>query len=363
MSDIGNIGGPDRTGQGGGSGNYYIPMRARQQIKTEAQKLKVGEIVLGTIVEIVSNEIAKVKLPMGTFSAVLHNRLRPGDTLFLYVAEIEPQLVLKVHSVSTTQAGRLRASPEIARILDLPDKQVIIDIIEFLSKKKSTILRSEIINFSSLLEKLNFNEKQHSKDAFFNSIFTFVVTLNKEIDLVVKFYDVFLPLNELFQKLSDTIYKFDLFKTYYIRSKTNEIQDNQIFLEIARKFDEYNKFAQSNSLPTFLLFFAKNTNENLMFRVEIFTEIPAIGIQPNISPTIEHFATYFTEILDAYLKLSNAFQTICNEKEKIINNLDRFLIKSNSVITHFSIFSDKNGSQILKDGLLRALPRNFTVVI
>jgi len=363
MSDISNIGGPDRTGQGGGSGNYYVPMRARQQIKTEAQKLKVGEIVLGTVMEIVSNEIAKVKLPMGTFTAVLHKRLCPGDTLFLLVAEIEPQLVLKVHSVSTTQAGRLRASPEIARILDLPEKQLIIDIIEYLSKKKSTILRSEIINFSSILDKLNFNEKNHSKEAFFNSIFTFTITLNKDIDLVVKFYDVFLPLNEMFQKLSDALYKFELFKAYHIQSNTPEIQANPIFLEIIRKTEEYNKFAQSNSLPIFLIFLAKNSYENMMFRIEIFTEMPAIGIKPNISPIIESFTNNFCNTIDQFLKLNNAYQIICSEKEKIIDTLDRLLIKSNSAITHFSVFSDKNGIQILKEGLLRALPRNFTVVI
>lgn len=363
MNDISNIGGPDRTGQGGGSGNYYVPMRTRQQIKTETQKLKVGEIVLGTIIEILDKDVARVKLPMGVFSAVLHNRLKSGDTLFLYVAEIEPQLVLRVHSVSTTVAGNLRGSPEIIRILDLPEKPIVNDIINFLLPKKSTILRSEVLNFLNYLEQLEFNENIHSKTAYFQSIFTFLILLNKDISLVKRFCDVFLPLEELFKFLLPSINKFELFKLYPLKTETIELADNQKIIELLTKFKEFITFASANSQPVALLYFAKTSIENIIFRIELFVDAPSFGLKPNYLPIIESFNLNFEQQLLPFLMDNLPFQKILSNKNNLIESLEKQLLKNNCVISHFSIYSDKNGNVTLKDGILRALPRNFTVVI
>ncbi|GEM_PF-3355527 len=363
MNDIGNIGGPDRTGQGGGSGNYYVPMRSRQQLKTETQKLKVGEVVLGTVLEIIDKEIAKVKLPMGTFTALLHSKLRTGDILFFYVAEVEPQLVLLVHSVSTSSSGKLRPHTEIARVLNLPENQRILEIIEFLSVKKTTILRTEVLNFSNILDNLNFNENIHSKSAYYNAIFTISITLGKDIDLIRRFVDVFLPLKELYNKLAQNVENFGLQKVYFLKTELPELSHSDDFLQILSKISEYNIFANTNSQPIVLLFFARKPNENIMMRVEVFADSPAIGIKPNLLQIINSFSDYFSLVVEEYLRKDNFFQSIVNEKDNIIEKLDKFLLKSSCLVSHFSIFSDRFGENLLKEGVLRALPRNFTVVI
>ncbi|MEJ5244600.1 MAG: hypothetical protein WHV28_02700 [Bacteroidota bacterium] len=363
MNDIGNIGGPDRTGQGGGSGNYYVPMRSRQQLKTETQKLKVGEVVLGTVLEIIDKEIAKVKLPMGTFSASLHSKLRAGDVLFFYVAEVEPQLVLLVHSVSTSFSGKLRLSSEVARVLNLPENQRILDIIDFLLVKKTTILRTEVLNFSNILDNLNFNDNIHSKSAYFNAIFTVVISLGKDVELAGRFVDVFLPLQELYNKLSQSSNKFDLQKLYLLKIDLPELSNSNEFLQILSKLSEYNIFATANSQPVVLLFFARKPDENIIIRIEIFADSPSIGIKPNLLQIINSFSDYCSLLINEYFVKDTFFQSITNEKDSIIEKLDKFLLKSNCLVSHFSIFSDKFGEYLLKEGVLRALPRNFTVVI
>ncbi|HOQ48438.1 MAG TPA: hypothetical protein PLV01_01265 [Candidatus Kapabacteria bacterium] len=363
MNDIGNIGGPDRTGQGGGSGNYYVPMRSRQQLKTETQKLKVGEVVLGTVLEMVDKEIAKVKLPMGTFTASLHGKLRPGDVLFFYVAEVEPQLILLVHSVSTSFSGKPRPVAEIARVLNLPDNQRILEIIDFLSVKKSTILRTEVLNFSNILDNLNFNENIHSKTAYFSAIFTVFITLGKDVDLARRFVDVFLPSKDIYNKLSQSFDKFGLQKLYLLKTDLSEISNSDDLLQILSKISEYNIFANANSQPIVLLFLARKPNENVIIRVEIFADTPAIGIKPNLLQIVSSFSDYFSLLIEEYLKKDNLAQSIIDEKDSIIEKLDKYLLKSSCLVSHFSLFSDKSGEYLLKEGVLRALPRNFTVVI
>jgi hypothetical protein len=124
--------------------------------KPFGNKLRIGEIVHGVILSIPSEGEAVVRLPIGTLTASLHGKLKPGDSLFFKVQEIQPSLVLRVHSVNAKVNGKFLDSREIVRMLDLPDSSFYQEIISFLKNHKTTISRSDALllhqSYSNLSE-------------------------------------------------------------------------------------------------------------------------------------------------------------------------------------------------------------------
>jgi hypothetical protein len=150
-------------------GQYYqIPLKR----KPELRKFKAGEIVLGSIVNVISLNEVTVQLPSGTYTAEIKGRLRKGDTLFFKVQEIEPALTLKIHAVSIRSGSSELPISEIIRILDIPDSEFHKGIIELEKKFKSIIYRDEILVMENFLLSLNENVfRQKSKREIINSLF------------------------------------------------------------------------------------------------------------------------------------------------------------------------------------------------
>ncbi len=122
--------------------HYYSAAPKRAQSPT---KLRAGEVVLGTILEVPASMQAIVRLPSGTFKAALHGRLKKGDTLFFKVQETKPSLILKVFAVSVRIGGVEQSVADMMRMLDLPALPFYVELISYLKKSRSTINRDEIL--------------------------------------------------------------------------------------------------------------------------------------------------------------------------------------------------------------------------
>lgn len=138
--------------------NQYYPTYFKKKRTQIASPLRKGEIVQGTILTNAVNSIAKVRLPVGTFEAVLHNNLKQGDRLFFKVYEIKPVLNLKVHSVNTKINNNKISTEEILRILDIQKDQLNSSIIEILRSQNNTIIKEKVLllvnNFNTFSDEI-----------------------------------------------------------------------------------------------------------------------------------------------------------------------------------------------------------------
>ncbi len=132
---------------GEGTDNSYFYNRKAIYKKEKFSLLRVGEIVYGRISIIINTELASVKLPIGTFTASIHKNIKQGDELYFKVEEVSPNLILKVHSVSSSIDNNPLSTSEIIRILDIPNDETFNEVVEFLRHYKNLILRNDILLF------------------------------------------------------------------------------------------------------------------------------------------------------------------------------------------------------------------------
>lgn len=133
MADISSISGSFiPIGNNPPGGKKYSKPQQSHAPRQGAEKLRPGEIVLGSIVETINNRESMVRLPIGTLRAYLIGRLRPGDTLYFKVEQIEPNLVLKIHSVPVSSGGKELSTLDILRILNLPNNEFYTALTEYL---------------------------------------------------------------------------------------------------------------------------------------------------------------------------------------------------------------------------------------
>lgn len=136
-------GGIDPIGYGTGSTSYYYPARRRKS--TGPKRLKIGEIVLGTIINVISHREAVVRLPNGTFMCVIEGKFKKGDTLFFKVFKIEPALVLKIYAAPISSSGKTLSNVDLVRMLDLPETVGYADIVDILRSFSNVIIRDEVL--------------------------------------------------------------------------------------------------------------------------------------------------------------------------------------------------------------------------
>ena len=124
----------------------------------KSTKLRPGEIVQGYIVEVHSNEEATVRLPNGTYRAVLHGSLKRGDTLFFKVVESLPSLILQIYAVYSIVNGKKVKINDIMRVLNLPQKPFTSELIGFYAYRRSIIVRNDVLVFFRLFEQMDSKE-------------------------------------------------------------------------------------------------------------------------------------------------------------------------------------------------------------
>ncbi len=394
MDDFGSIGGLGRAGEGGSdSGGYYVPLRQKKaDAPARPPKLRQGEIIVATVIEVLDFELAKVKLPQGTFNATLHSRLKSGDTLFLFVAETQPNLVLRVHSVTSTVKGKLRLSADIVRMLDLPDNSLYLDIAQFLAERKSNVLRSEALMFAALLDKVDYGEKKYSKIALFSSVFFVLLSTKKEdMNLVKDFYPAFFEIQDIFYLFQKTLaYRnnslirsilqkktTDLSAFFFldisseqsfflgeIKSKENDISEAQVLAKVIESVNVFNPFAVSHQEPLIWLFGLLAPNDYILFRLDALPaqkpENPTATMQPFhhfVASAREHLET--DKVFSLAEKEENQELFFKNIAEEITQEMNRFGFN----VAALQAFGLKSGYKVLAKAVLKATPINFTIVV
>lgn len=142
-------------------GGRYIPATNVPK-KKASLKLRKGEIVFGQILEKTSKEVFKIKLPNGIFKAVIHPSLKQGDKLYFIIKEIEPSLIISVHSTDLIFENKKFNFEEIIRILDLNDSEIIRNIISEYSLRINRLLRHVIIDIISLTDEYKKKKKKYN---------------------------------------------------------------------------------------------------------------------------------------------------------------------------------------------------------
>lgn len=358
---------PETSGINAGGGIQNVGSKFSHEIKYEsyrtnkkhnAVKLHLGEVVHGNIIEVISNKEAIVRLPIGTLSAELKGNLKKDDSLFFLVEELEPSLILKIHSVSVRIDGKELSIKEIIRILNLKDNPFTKSAIEFLKTKKNTIQRNEVIllnnNFNkiknlinnnlrlnNLLESLYLILKANIKIS--NNIFSKIQPFFLNIDFFNKdFQNLISSIPLLPKELSDQISEF-----------SNKLTDNSIsikekFLLLnALKIDLPNKKSLYNILNELSEFLKKKpqsgefkTLVKSIENIQSFLDSQAINnfILSNLQnqfyfvlPYIKQGKISFVKILFSYPKdKTGKTKKLHFSFEIITENLDTILVKGSS---------------------------------
>jgi hypothetical protein len=192
-----------------GIGYDYISTTKEQKVF----KLRVGEIIHGTVLNVPNSKEALVRLPIGTLSAEIHGQLKTGDSLLLKVESTEPSLILKIFSVQIMSSGKELNVKEILRILDLSNTPLYTEIVNFLKKQKSTVIRHEVMLFANQYENLSDSELKNQKkiDVLKTLYFLNETGIKFSEKIIKKILPVFVgeqyfndKINELLKKLSES---------------------------------------------------------------------------------------------------------------------------------------------------------------
>ncbi len=156
--------------------------------------LRLGEIVKGLIIDVISPKQAIISLPNGTFTAEIQGNFRRGDELFFRVHSLEPALVLKIYSVFAKTQNEELPTPEILRILDLPVNKVFTKVIDYMKSQGNVIIRDEALQFVSFMDTILQSNPKIDLDTLISSI-RFALLL--KIEPTELFYDIYRSLKAL----------------------------------------------------------------------------------------------------------------------------------------------------------------------
>jgi hypothetical protein len=172
------------------------------QTRVKSITVRVGEIVRGRIVEVLSPKQAVIDLPDGTFTAEISGRFNPGDELFFKVNSTDPALVLKIYSTFSRVQNKELPVDEIIRLLDLPSSSLFQKIIENEKKQANVIIREDVLLVSQFASKIL--EKFPKADI--DQILKFIYfAMQLKIEPAVDFFETYLKMLDFAKHLPSII--------------------------------------------------------------------------------------------------------------------------------------------------------------
>lgn len=251
MADLSNISLTNNVGDisSGNSGNYYQRNQQAQKKKEVPSKLRVGEIVRGAISDRISDELAYVRIPTGTFKAIVSSNLKKGDSLLFKVVEVNPNLILRVHEVATMYNGEIMSMEHLLRILDIPNVPLYSALIDKMRKTRKTILREDVLEIYKLISKA---EKELLSNAELDNLLTQLNEMQKaklplSLNLIKKLIPLFVSenlisnyLNKLFKNLNNLSDQLKRNLTEYYKDivQNNYNKNNLFVLSISGNKDQ-----------------------------------------------------------------------------------------------------------------------------
>lgn len=350
-------------GQGKSPGNTYYPYSQTQKSKPQFTKVRAGEIVQGRIVKITGYQTALVRLPIGNFHAEIHGKLQAGDELFFYVMETQPNLIMRVYSVSIYHANARRGIDEILRILDLPVNKEFLKTTEIAAKFNHMIIRDEIysilrtysgidsehivgFDFETVIETLWLMKESNiefDEDIFTNglSFLGGVKSLNADLRFIFSFgainsigklhkdfsdYDSSIgKLKVIFQKLRNIETTIDTIKSDFQKSN---VMDSNMQDEFGKSIEGvrtlfvsmsyWNTIALHNEIPM-----------NILLPMVLENEIKIIYLtfkfKPETAKQIRHLGK--SSKTDESTNIYATFENLLANNEKLVNNKQKLEIE------------------------------------
>jgi hypothetical protein len=262
MTDISKIKTPlniSSISGGGGGGNYYSNQENLPKQEKKHSKLRIGEVVRATILDRIDSELAYVRIPTGTFKALIGKNLKKDDSLFFKVNETSPYLVLKIYEVPTGRKETIFPTEELIRILDVPQNEFYLELIELFRLYKNTIVREDLLNIYKVYQQFNSINKHNLYQTQFLRL---AVELNisklpLSINLIKKLFPLYINENEISECLN------------YLDKNINELPE-PIKSKLFDIFDDVkkNKYNKNN---LFILAISENQNQKTFF--ELLNEI------------------------------------------------------------------------------------------
>ncbi len=245
-SNISNI-------SGGGGGNFYFQQDNQPKQEKKYSKLRIGEVVRATILDRIDNELAYVRIPTGTFKALVGKNLKKDDSLLFKVNEITPYLVLKIYEVPTGKKELLFPTEELIRILDVPENEFYFDLIEVFRQYKNTIVREDLLNIYKVYQQYLGENKYFSNQTQFLrlAIELNISKLPISLNLIKKLLPLYMNENEINDLLN------------YLDKNVNELPE-PIKSNLIEIFDDVkkNKYNKNN---LFILAISENEKQKTFF--------------------------------------------------------------------------------------------------
>lgn len=228
---------------GGNSGSQYEQQQQNPKKKNTASKLHVDEIVVGIITDRVDTNFAYVKIPTGTFKALVGENLHKGDSLYFKVVQVNPHLVLKVHEVSTGKEGKKTRTEELLRLLDLPSSELDFKILDQLKLSRKTVQRDQLIEICKTFSRYDPEKYQIIGEKRFIDLLNQmqISKLPSSNNLIDKLIYVYLDENSVSQalnmlekrsRISELASELEVF---FIDIKSNSYKKNNLFQVTSEK--------------------------------------------------------------------------------------------------------------------------------
>lgn len=212
--------------------NRTLDFQKMPNLRQKQVSFRIGEILRGKIIEVISPQQAVISLPNGTFTAEISGRFQSGDELFFRVQAVDPSLVLKIHSVFVTKDNKKLPTNELIRILDLPKTPLFESIVERTKERANVILRDELISQAKYANNLLENNPKTNLSLI---LYFIDFALENNLEPSKEFFQHFKTLfeiNDLFPKLwSIIISNIELFPgsvRRQIQTIRNSVQSNQL---------------------------------------------------------------------------------------------------------------------------------------
>lgn len=264
--------------------NFYYPPLKQKPKKQIASPLHKGEIVQATILSDAVNSVARVRLPVGTFDAHIHNKLKKGDKLFFKVIDDKSMLTLRVYSVNTVENGNKIPVNEILRMLDLPENELDQEVVKILSDQNSTVIKDSVLEILKNFRLLT--EETLLKKSLLSVIKTIYWMDEANIEFTKKHFEIIYP---YYQGLTYFGNLMGEFSSLIHNSGSIELNNTKKILDLCNSEIEFNFFAG---------FFSKHINNNLLF----YNNLKSLPIKNSVPFIIKEKALKIIEIIDSMHK-------------------------------------------------------------
>lgn len=367
------------------SANPDFYRRGSQKSKTDKSGLKSGEILHGTVLEVISKDLIKVRLPIGTFTALIQGRFIVGDTLFFKVVSNSPALILKIHSVSKKINNKNLSPSDCSRILDIDFTNLSHAVIEFISNKTNNIERNlvlQVINSLEKFDKLTLSNK--SPYDILNTIYHLCIgAIPDTKENFLKFFNLFkstdLITNELNNYNSElmNLYKskkdllINTFLKYNNRQTLNSIlnplksQNESNLIELIDSQALWNHIAYYKSLDYYFLVSFQNKDTNYVCAISLLYSKEEIKTKKldNIDYENHKIALALDKCIneDILTKIYNSDNLLIDLKQFAIELYKKLL--THNLIMHEFLFNINKKDTNLLPADIQANPKNFSVVI